>query len=279
MYQHSEVFAKLKATKEVKTNFTSYQWLSTLDFFIESAMRPIVFGDRELVNSFVAKVLAFATLHKPRKFYTSKREESSLETFNFLAGLGDPTKALSNIRLNRGILLALLDEYPSIVRDDLIPHQLDFVSDRRAKLARASPTAFLVQRESAYWYSKALEFRAHIINKYTRHALMQAKTLYEDLNHSVPLDDLVQSFLICLARAIDRCDSNLGVLSTFISNWFLSVRSTYLRDAAVKHANLDDFAHLAVSSSISEEHILRLSRNLDPEGTVRFALGIPNYLD
>ena len=60
MYQHSESFAALKnIQEEVKENFTSYQWLSVLDFFLEQALDKIDVCYPLLVNNFIAKSIAW----------------------------------------------------------------------------------------------------------------------------------------------------------------------------------------------------------------------------
>lgn len=279
-YEHSEVFALLKKTKDVKVNFTTYQWLATLDYLIGRALRPILLGDVELANAFFAKVLAFSQLHRSKKFTTDGKSCHILATFNLLAGNVDREKAVLDMHLNRGVILALLASYKDVVKADLEPHKLSEVKNRQYKLQFSNPNAFCISRESEFWHKKALKFRELILAKYTRLTIMQAKILYSEINHTIPLDDIVQTFIVCLARAVDRCDCDKGVLTTFITNWLKSARSDILRSVTElsRHKPIEVLENIPASTSLDIESICELAKRLDPEGLTRYHLGIPEFL-
>jgi hypothetical protein len=130
------------------------------------------------------------------------------------------------------------------------------------------------------------------MEKYHRLALNNAQLTYKDYNHYVPLDDVVQIYLMVLNRSIDRCDPRLGVLTTFITNWFKSARSEV--DSLARGQGDQSFESLSedygdAASDIfgytefdtgqeTIEHISYLAKKIDKHGYVRATLGIPEFL-
>lgn len=283
-YEHSEAFAVLKRTKDLKVNLTTYQWLTTLDFFIGRALKPILDGDPELAHSFFAKVLAFSYNNRARKFSTAGRDQTAVAIFNLLAGHQSQEVALKKMALNRGILLGFVSSYEEVNAKHLVIHDPTVKVDNRRYLLSVSPVpnVFWVAREVRHWHQVAIKFRELILAKYTRMTIMQAKSLYEDINHAIPLDDIAQTFMLCLARAVDRCDSNKGVLTTYINNWLMSARNEVIKAVSELHLNSDiaDMDLAAANNSVDElmAALACRAKELDPKGVVRFDIGIPEFL-
>ncbi|MGE8453806.1 MAG: hypothetical protein ACN6OP_24995, partial [Pseudomonadales bacterium] len=106
----------------------------------------------------------------------------------------------------------------------------------------------------------------------------------------VPLDDVAQIHLLVTSKAIDRCDSRMGVLTTFITRWLKSARAQ-VADEAKGHADesLDAMAETlgdsmalgAVMPDTTTEAIQEIAYKAlqaDPDGVVRTAMGIPQYV-
>lgn len=146
---------------------------------------------------------------------------------------------------------------------------------------------YSISSEVQYWESCAQNFKALILQKYVRMALLQAQSTYKELAHSYPLGDITQIYLIYVAKAIDRCDSRQGVLTTFISSWLKSAKA----DAA-KHAK--EAYHQSYEELIEEgtalgevmpettfeelEHISSVAKKYDKDGVVRAVLRIPEFI-
>ena len=120
-----------------------------------------------------------------------------------------------------------------------------------------------------------------------RLALMTAKRTYTDLNCEVPLDDLVQIYLVYLNKAIDRCDSRQGVLTTYIQNWFYPAKAEATK---IKQENTnssyDELESVGIPINHTEanfdydamQELSYQSKQIDPSGVVRFELSIPEFL-
>jgi hypothetical protein len=141
-------------------------------------------------------------------------------------------------------------------------------------------------RQVDFWASKAHWFKSLIVQKYTRLALMNAKRAYTDVQYRVSLDDVVQTYLMFLSKAIDRCDCRQGVLTTFIQTWFHSSKAEIVRSAeSNQHTSYEELMGSALLHSSSDpdssfESLQELSykaKLVDPGGVVRYSLGIPEF--
>lgn len=302
-YEHSETFASLKTIREeVKENLTTPQWLSTLDFFIDSAIDPIVTVMPDLVDNFYAKVVAWQS-HKPSfKFTMGDKSTLPVKLFNALTTDGaDKRLHQRSMVLNRGPMFGLIAIFEQTLNKVRRLHQpTTFVSrTRRLHLLELQYRALgLDDWQRAHLYSAMLQvehfskkahwFKELIMQKFVRLALMNAKNTYTSVGHSVKLNDTVQVYLIHVSRAIDRCDSRQGVLTTFIQTWFYSARAEVQRMAMGQSQQLsyEELIEngLPLTSADPDlgfeqlQHLAYQAKGVDPEGTVRFSLKIPEFL-
>ena len=295
-YQHSETFAALKDIREeLDGNLTTYQYLEVLDYFIEASIDPLASVVPGMLDSFYAAVTAWQS-HKPSiKFSRDAKVDMPVKLFNALTTTGRTKRAFQrSMNLNRGLLFGLLTLFSRSVSSYRRLHNPteNFKRERRIVLMRKVENGLAVtgNLHSAIlqfdWYSaKAYRFKELITQKYTRMALMSAKRTYTDLSFNVPLDDIVQIYLIFLNKAIDRCDSRQGVLTTFIQTWFYSARSEVQKGLADdQHTSYDDWVeklpikHIETSHPYEAlQHLAHEAKVLDPQGVVRFSLNIPEF--
>ena len=307
-YAHSVVFNQLKRTVEsIQGNLTSGDYLNTLDFFLWKALAPIAAECPSFFYNYIAKCVAHQALH-PNSKYTSEpsKDVLPLQLFNALSTeQHDPAAAFEFSRklyLNRGLLFGLLakflketNEYramqsafwttssPAVLRTKL--------AEAEARIGAINPSKlYPAITQVLYWDEKARRWKGMIVQKYTRLALNSAQATYVDFNHEVPLDDVAQIHLLVTSKAIDRCDSRMGVLTTFITRWLKSARAQ-VADEAKGHADdsLDEMAETlgdsmslgAVMPDTTTEAIQEIAYKAlqaDPEGVVRTAMGIPQYV-
>ncbi len=317
-YNHSESFAILKSTDEtIKVNLTSYQYLSVLDDLLYKAIYPIIEGTR-FVDTFLSQMLGWQTLNPKRKTSGLGRQAFSSNTTLYL--LSDSPiqklKIIKKMRLDRSILFEILrrwfsmsDELDIVGKKIATPETIKAMHDLQSKCSVKPGYGFTsLFRVSKYWYSEALEFKKQILEKYVRLCLMTAKRDYEELQHKVPLNDIVQVYLLTATKAIDKCDSEKGVLTPYIQNWFLSAKnvvvSTYLIGAGQDHSSVqvstttnkkivdgltessltDDTLELSHSDDEDRENrefleeTRRVAKVFDPVGYARLLLGVTEKL-
>lgn len=308
-YAHSKAFESLKGIKEEITgNFTSPQYLNALDLFLWNALEPIHAECPSFFNNYITKVVARQTLKASTKFTSLTQEDRAklpVLLFNALTQ-PDARKAHEHVRsmlINRGLLfgfivlfLAKLRRYETLQSAfypmDPIARRSEIYYIERSIGLRPNGSLFGCIQQVRHFYQKAAKFKEMIMEKYTRMTLMQAKRTYEDFNHYVPLDDVVQIHLLTTSKAIDRCDSRQGVLTTFIQNWFKSSRSEVSdlaksqTDQSIESLN-DDHGDASAAvlgftmpdtSAELEQHLSYVAKTVDPQGYLRSILGIQEHL-
>lgn len=305
-YEHSRVFDSMKTTKEkISANYTSLQYLQTLDYFLWEALKPIALECPSLFYNYLAKIVARQTLKPSSKLTSDDRAKLPVQLFNTL-NLADPVKAFEHSRLlyiNRGIMFGFISLFLNKLRfyEQLQQSKRTYDSVQRATLIhhieqqmglRAQGNLYPAMMQVTYWDTKARWWKELIIEKYTRMAVLQAQRTYKDFNHFVPLDDVVQIYLVVVSRAIDRCDARQGVLTTFIQNWFKSARGEIARmcetqqDSSYESLTEDhgDAIHEIIGVTLPDltdelrTHMAYVASQVDPVGIVRTLLGIPQFV-
>lgn len=305
-YEHSKAFDVFKNTKEkISENYTSLQYLQTLDYFLWQSIKPIAAECPSLFYNYLVKVVVRQSLKPSAKLTSDDRLKLPIHLFNILTN-ADPAQAFEASRLlyiNRGILFGFVS---------LFLNKLNLYAELNKSIYNISPVirSTLIHRieqhiglrqngmlypalmQVAHWDKKARWWKSLIIEKYTRMAVLQAQRTYKDFNHYVPLDDVVQIYLVVVSRAIDRCDARQGVLTTFIQNWFKSARGEVARmaenqqDASYESLTEDygDAIHDVVGVTLPDlteelrNHLAYVASIADPVGLVRTALGIPQFV-
>lgn len=302
-YEHSRAFESLKQVREkITTNYTSLQYLQTLNHFLWKALTPIAHECPELFKGYLCKIVARQTLKASAKFTSNDRQKLPSQLFNSLRAPHEKLVAhAQEMHINRGLLFGFsafflnhlstykrLHNLPAItVRSRSICHALEQQVGLRE---RGELYAAVLDVE--YWSNKARKWKEQIVEKYTRMALLQAQATYKDYNYVVKLDDIVQIYLMVVSRAIDRCDSRHGVITTFMQSWFKSAKSEVAKlaeghqDASYEGLVEEhgDAIHDVLGTSAPDhslemwQHVSYIAQQVDPEGLVRTSLHIPQYV-
>lgn len=318
-YQHSKVFAELKGVKEaIASNLTSYQYLSVLDDLLYRSVYPIIEGTK-FVDVFIAQVLGWQTQNPKRK--TTGLGRHAFAAYVTLFYLSDTPErkleVLKEMRLDRAIIWEAIRKWMTHLEGfkdlaDSIP-DLDSKEHPLLKLNRYEQLAVLrpgfglcsIWREADYWYRKAAEFKEQILQKYTRLCLNTAQRDYVDLGHTIELDDLSQIYLLTASKAIDKCDTEKGVLTSHIQNWLLSAKNVavaqYLSphqkakvgsqrhrdlvESLFEEVSIEDIEDLPSETYPSEDDnedntvlVRSIAKLFDPQGNGRPILGIAEVL-
>jgi hypothetical protein len=307
-YQHSKSFEQLKGINESITgNLTSLHYLQTLDMFLWRSIEPIHAECPAFFNNYIAKVVAQQSLKASTKFSSEEDRHAKLPIllFNMLSE-PEPRKAHEHakaLHINRGILFGFVSLFLNrltfyeklhspFFNMDSVYRKSEMLRIEQEMGVRPGGSLYAALQQVRYWDEKARDFKGKIVQKYTRMAIMQAKNTYNDFNHYVKLDDVVQIYLLVVSKAVDRCDSRQGVLTTFIMNWFKSARSE-VADLA-KSQNDQSYEELTEehgdsvsdiigfstpdTSSELEQHISYVAKQMDRQGYLRGPLHIPEFV-
>jgi hypothetical protein len=289
-YRHSDTFAKLKAIKEdIPINLTSLQYLQMLDYFLWKAVTLVYESSPKYFTQCLAKIVAYQQSHTMTKLSTYNRGNLSCAFFNF--AVSKDLTFIQKAGLNRDLYIGILSFWTrhskryfdsvSIFSNES-PYQVPF---------EVTKNHYSYYREITYWLDRALDFKAKIIQKYTRMTLLQAQKVYKEFQFKMELDDISQIYLQTMSKAIDRCDSRLGVLTTFIQAWLKSAYAivyktvtsdnvTYSIDAMEEECG--DTLEIGVSvlydSFVHMDEVSAILAKLDTTGVFRIKYEIPQYL-
>ena len=302
-YEHSRAFESLKTIKEsITTNYTSLQYLQTLNHFLWKALTPIALECPEFFKGYLCKIVARQTLKASAKFTSNERQKLPTQLFNCLRADGEKMVDLAkDMHVNRGLLFGFISFFLNRLEDYRKMHESALLTVRTRSLCwqiersiglRENGELYAAIKEVEYWSAKARKWKEQIVEKYTRMALLQAKATYRDYNYVVKLDDIVQIYLLVVSRAIDRCDSRHGVITTFMQSWFKSAKSEVAKLAEghqdssyegliEEHGDaVHDLLGMVMPDQSAEmwQHVAYVCRQVDPEGLVRTALHIPQYV-
>jgi hypothetical protein len=107
-------------------------------------------------------------------------------------------------------------------------------------------------KDARFWLHYYYEWRDMIALKYIRHVLNFAQKDYVSyFHHRVRLDDIINVYIIALHRALDKCSSDLGVLTTYINGYMKTARGVVSRSLDLDR-NRVDFA--PIDELLIEEH-------------------------
>lgn len=313
-YESSRVFATLKKVDErIKTNWGTEQYLNALDTLISHMVEPIL-RSCDYLDYMVAPIMAWHADAANHKITAHEREDAVTYMMAFLTRTDPQEKllVLKRLRFDRNITLLLVDQWLSATEGyrDLAEQSLG--SDRPDEYLRAlheiernvSHTAghsslYAAVAAVHYWRRQVLSLRQQIVEKYYRLILNEAKSFYEQMQHSIRLDDTIQAMYLEASRALDKCNQEKGTITSYLQRWLRFSRSKMQTekdtafsvkgaarngDYSYKALSLDDVQDSDVASCDSNEaedridHVRKLARILDPVGVGRHALGVDEWL-
>jgi hypothetical protein len=315
-YNHSKLFAKLKSIEEtIPNNLTSYQYLSVLDELIYRGLYPIIEGTKFFEN-FLAQILGWQTINSKRKVVGVGRQAFSSYTTLYLL-LDDPKqriKLIKKMKIDRAVLFEAMRRWTSISEEIVSISETDVItSDALTQIADLSERASIrdgyhviaLYNQVHYWHNQAVAFKSQILEKYTRLCLTTAQRDYVQMDCQGDLDDIIQVYFMSAGKAIDKCDTEKGVLTTHIQNWLLSAKNvviaTYVNGAVtqtkastagasiirtmVDHVSLDEIENMIAEElddpAEKEEtvyQVRKVTRFFDKTGIGRILLGIQDVL-
>lgn len=306
-YSHSEAFAVLKKTDEkIKVSLTSYQYLTVLDNMLYDALTPILVNTK-FFDVFLSQVIGWQTLNPKRKTCGVGRVGlATLSTLFFLTMDGpQKLKLVKRMKLHRNILFECISRWLDLMHDyhavssqvgttDIVSHLQDL---HEQALMRTGYSLHSTYQTTAFWYKKAKAFKEQIMEKYTRMVISAAQRDYVELGMIEQLNDMVQSYMITMSKAIDKCDTDKGVLTSYINSWLKSAKNNVEKRAShdigqissqtpygkVTHVELEEVEDTVSDDDDREredniKRVRTLAKLFDPKGYGRIALGIQEQL-
>lgn len=315
-YNHSRLFARLKSIEEsIPNNLTSYQYLSVLDELIYKGMYPLIEGTKFFEN-FLAQILGWQTINSKRKVVGVGRQAfSSYATlYLLLDNSKQRLKLLKKMKLDRAVLFEAMRRWISIAEEITSISNTDVLTaDALTQIADLSERASVrddfhivaIYNQVHYWHEQAVSFKSQILEKYTRLCLTTAQRDYVQMNCQGDLDDIIQVYFMSAGKAIDKCDTEKGVLTTHIQNWLLSAKNvviaTYVNGAVthskgteagaaliktvIDHVSLDEIENMiadeledAGEKEETVNQVRRVTKFFDKTGIGRILLGVQDVL-
>ncbi len=300
-YRRSDTVQVMKKTKEtIEGNYSSEQYMASLDTMFLYAVEPIIRS-----SNYFDKCLASlipAQLSKPTtKFSKHKREDFLAMVSDFLSEKDFKRKAeiFKDIGLHRQYTVLFITRFLSALdgfRKDYLAEKDTSQAEKRVFHVKGfHDDLFACLHQTSYWFEYAVRFRSMILEKYHRLVVNEAVFLYKKLSHSVDLDDLTQLMLTEALRAIDRCDTEKGPITTYLQSYlrFSGKKINFEFDSAyaMNGEKRQDFTHKSQelkddSLEQSGEHLFfsdsdyirYLARQLDPVGVARYHLEIEEFI-
>lgn len=312
-YQHSEAFATLKGTNEkIGVNLTSYQYLTVLDNLLYESLTPILVTTK-FFDVFLSQIIGWQTMNPKRKTCGAGRVGlATLSTLFFLTA--DPkqkVKLVKRMKLHRNILfecitrwLDLVNDYPKLSIAIGNAEVLEAIQElHETALMRQGYSLHSTFSTVLFWYKKARTFKEQIMEKFTRMTISKAQSDYADLlekkiiSETENLSDMVQSYMMTMSKAIDKCDADKGVLTSYINSWLKSARNNVEKRSSndgsqlhkkiggtrVEHVDLEDVEDTVSDDDARERddqirRVRQIAKLFDPKGYGRLMLGIQELL-
>lgn len=298
-YKHSEVFAEIKAIEEdIKVNLTSLQYLQILDYYLWNSLRFLINVSPRFFVCYLSKVIAYQQVHPMSKLSSESRETITNNFFNYVTT--NDIEWVKKLYLNRGLYFGIISYWLSksheyfrlrspFNEDSKAPEKMHAITN---ELSIENVSLYYANyKQVEYWFAKAQDFKSKIMQKYVRMTLLQAQKAYVEYNHEVDLDDVTQIYLQIMSKAIDRCDSRFGVLTTFIQSWLKSAKAIVQRIVQSKQHSLSyeglietygDSADMGTSmfdnSFDTIQELAYIAQRVDTSGCLRIKYKIPQFM-
>lgn len=309
-YEFSSSFDALKNTKEqLSDNYTTRDYVSSLDTLIYNALRPLVHSSK-FSDTFISGITAWYSSNAKRRISRLEKSEFFGLVAHMLATDDVEVKMikLQQMQLERTILFYLIDTwllslngYTRTVavyaktKDKEKRAQIDQFEYTVGKRKGSIVSLYSAVRECKFWMTQYLQLKEMILEKYTRIIISWAQKDYKTLGHKVNLSDLVQNYMMMASKALDKCDYKQGTLTSYIQLWLKDARKKSQKNESIDSGADEHMLHLdsqdegsantvemsTDDSNSDNDHIHNirsLIKLIDPLGIFRLMTGIEEKL-
>jgi hypothetical protein len=318
--RHSESIQRVKSVKEsMKGRWTDQQMMSTLDHLLKLAVEPIIRYTKFLDYQIPAIIHWYATNTGRKIAMTDKQRTLYFLNLWFMFPPEEKVKLWRKIKFERNIAFFLCSQFLALTEGyiDLEFQQAVNPTEEKAEdLHRieqgvgASDNLGRIVQTVRMWTQQAARFRNQILERFMRHAMMQAYK-YHLGNPRSNFDDVCQNFLMAVNKAVNKLDPDKGTLTSYANRWITNAKhspvvpheygisyslSPHIKRAVAKgdsqlmnistdlsseEVELAKYEHDIVDQLERNDQILqvrKLAKIADPLGFARRELGIEEYL-
>ena len=234
----SYVLNALKSVKEqLPENYSSRQLLATLDSLLFSAVNPIL-QNTQFLDRHLSIVAGWYTNAARRKLASldSKENFNSIVAAMIVARTPEERiHAWKTLKLERTITFWLIQQWldtmkpwpKAVVNND---YKLKLSCERRGCLIQHECIFQLIQKVE-FWLARSIDFKQQIMEKYMRYAMLEAhayQSYHREHNPHLVIDvnEVAQNFMLAVSKGIDKCDTDKGVLTSYVKSWLKDARNT-----------------------------------------------------
>lgn len=225
------------SSEKTTSNLTGGQIQEVLDFLIYSGLEPIIryssVFDVQLVH-----MLSVATTNRKRKISALPREIFINKVCTALVtdDMEVKLECITSSKMERGFVYNFLVNFLNAANGYLELYTNFLTCHRHAdkvaygKRMAAIESALSFSRDNLFqvlnkcrkYVDLAYEFRNQIVCQYQKHAYKQAHTYCKMKGKNFDFDDVQQSLMAAITKALDKYDSSKGALTSYINYWILN---------------------------------------------------------
>lgn len=272
------------------SNLTGGQIQEVLDFLIYNGLEPII-QSSSVFDVQLVHMLSVATTNRKRKISALPREAFIHKICTALVtdDIGLKLDCITSSKMERGFVynflvnfLAAADGYLDLHTRYLTCHnhtEKVLYGKRMAAIESALSFSrsdlFHTLNKCRKYVDLAYEFRNQIVCQYLKHAYKQAHTYCKQKGTNFDFDDVQQSLMAAITKALDKYDSSKGALTSYINYWILNAltyaSSDYGHEYGVSYL-IPQTQKKAVQGTKAEEVNFSVSLNamLDAESATSF---------
>ena len=242
------------------SNLTGGQIQEALDFLIYKGLEPVVLYSN-IFDIQLVHLLGVASTNKKRKISALPREEFLNVVSNALLTNDRELKLrlITEARIERGFVYRFLVGFIEATAGYIDNYTKKLCCSDYGEIQRLERKISSVERHVGFtrahlfstirvvtgYVNLAYEFRNQIVTQYVRHAYKQAHKFCKEKSGHFDFEDLNQTLMAAITKAIDKYDSSKGALTSYINYWILN---------AMTYSNPQFGYEYGVSYSIPQVH-------------------------
>lgn len=222
------------------SNLTGGQIQEALDFLIYKALEPLV-RFSTVFDVQLAHLLGIAATNKKRKISALERQDFITRLCNALVTTNVDRKFeyISTAKIERSFVLTFLTQFLAQTSDyvDLYTQYLSCASHKDRQVLDRKLT--VIERSTGFsrdhlfpacntckhYVDLAYEFRNKIVVQYLKHGYKQAHAFCKLKGKNFDFQDVYQSLMAAITKALDKYDSSKGALTSYINWWILNAQT------------------------------------------------------
>jgi hypothetical protein len=219
-------------------NLTGEQIQLVMDSFLYKALQPIVMHS-DIFDDQISHVISIVSLNRKRKLSAVDRDVLVADLCHCLVTTDRAEKfeVFKRCRIERSFVHIFVNNFLQVItgfrekyNDFLIKPDRDkrnFLENMAHVYGFSNRTElYKVALNSSAYLEAFYQFRGEVLNNYLKHSSTQAKSYMSSTNGTnIDFNDLRQSILRAVITALDKYDSTMGALTTYINWWIRNAQT------------------------------------------------------